>query len=189
MENLFLAVGLIDNVKMRMRSSFASVARLLDFGFRPVNDDCMHLSIQSLGRYEHISEGLIKRAMLIGSRVEAPAFPATFDRLQGFNGTYGRVIVLTSSRPADGFITLRKAVLAEMQLAGMEVPASLAFSPHVSLAYQRTRIPTIPVKSVTWVVHEIVLVRSFIGRSKHICLCRWPLWRPSVPEPSPSPLP
>jgi 2'-5' RNA ligase len=189
MENLFLAAHLIDNVKIQMRSAFDSVSRLLDTGFRPVTDDCMHLSIQSLGRYEHIAEGLIKRAMLIGSRVEAPAFPATFDRLQGFNGNYGRVIVLTSSRPADGFITLRKAVLAEMQLAGMEVPASLDFSPHVSLAYQRTRIPTIPVKSVTWVVHEIVLVRSFIGRGKHICLGRWPLWIPSAPQPSLSPLP
>jgi 2'-5' RNA ligase len=182
MENLFLAVNLIDNVKTRMRSAFDSVSRLLDTGFRPVTQDCMHLSIQSLGRYDRISEILIKRAKLIGSRVEVPAFPATFDRLQGFNGAYGRAVVLTSSRPADGFLTLRKAVLAEMQLAGMDVPPSLEFSPHVSLAYQRTRIPTIPVKSVTWTVHELVLVRSFVGRSKHVCLGRWPLWTPSSPS-------
>jgi RNA 2',3'-cyclic 3'-phosphodiesterase len=181
MENLFLAVNLIDNVKMRMRSSFASVSRLLDFGFRPVGDDCVHLSIQSLGRYERLPDVLIKHAMLIGSRVEVPAFPATFDRLQGFNGTYGRAVVLTSSRPADGFFTLRKAVFAEMQLAGMDVPSDLDFSPHVSLAYQRSRIPTIPVNPVTWIVHELVLVRSLIGRSKHICLGRWPLWMSSAP--------
>jgi 2'-5' RNA ligase len=178
MENLFLAVGLIDNVKMRMRSSFASVARLLDFGFRPVGDDCLHLSIQSLGRYDRVPDALIQRALLIGSRVEAPAFPATFDRLQGFTGTYARAIVLTSRRPADGFFTLRKAVFAEMQLAGMEVPPSLEFAPHVSLAYQRSRIPTIPVKPVTWIVHELILIRSLIGRGKHTCLGRWPLWMP-----------
>lgn len=178
MENLFLAVDLVDSVKVRMQSSFASVSRLLDFGFRPVAGECMHLSIQSLGRYDRISDTLIERAMLMGSRVEVPAFPATFDRLQGFNGTYGRAVVLTGSRPTDGFFTLRKAVFAEMQLAGMDVPPGLEFSPHVSLAYQRTRIPTIPVKSVTWIVHELVLIKSFIGRSKHIVLGRWPLWRP-----------
>ncbi len=180
MENLFLAVNLIDNVKTRMRSSFAAVSRLLDFGVRPVDDDCLHLSIQSLGRYDRVSDALIQRAMLIGSRVEAPAFPATFDRLQGFNGTYGRAVVLTSRQPADGFFTLRKAVFAEMQLAGMDVPPSLEFAPHVSLAYQRSRIPTIPVAPVTWIVHELVLIRSVIGRSRHICLGRWPLWVPSA---------
>lgn len=140
----------------------------------------MHLSIQSLGRYDRISDALIERALRMGSRVEVPEFLATFDRLQGFNGTHGRAVVLTSKRPADGFLTLRKAIWAEMQLAGMDVPPSLDFSPHVSLAYQQTRIPTIPVKSVTWMVHELVLIRSLIGRSKHICLGRWPLWAPSA---------
>jgi RNA 2',3'-cyclic 3'-phosphodiesterase len=180
MENLFLATDLNDSVKAQMRSARTSVSRLLDFGFRPIPDACMHLSIQSLGRYDRISDALIERAMLIGSRVEVPAFPATFDRLQGFNGTYGRAVVLTSKRPVDGFLTLRKAIWAEMQLAGMDVPPSLGFAPHVSLGYQQTRIPTIPVKSVTWIVHELVLIKSLIGRSKHICLGRWPLWAPSA---------
>lgn len=180
MENLFLAVHLIDNVKARMRSSFDSVSRLLDFGCRPVDDACLHLSIQSLGRYDRLSDTLIQRAILIGSRIEVPAFQATFDRLQGFNGTYGRAVVLTSSRPAEGFLTLRKAVFAEIQLAGMAVPPDLDFAPHVSLAYQRSRMPTIPVRPVTWIVHELVLIRSLIGRGKHLCLGRWPLWAPSA---------
>ena len=180
MENLFLAANLVDSVKARMRASYDSVSRLLDFGVRPVAGDCLHLSIQSLGRHDRIGDALVKRAMLIGSRVEVPAFPATFDRLQGFNGTYGRAIVLTSSRPAPGFFTLRKAIWAEMHLAGMDVPPNLDFAPHVSLAYQRSRIPTIPVKPVTWVVHELVLIRSLIGRSRHICLGRWPLWMPAT---------
>lgn len=180
MENLFFAASLIDNVKLQMRSTFGTASRLLDIGFRPVPDDCLHLSVQSLGRYDRMPDGLIKRAMLIGSRIEVPAFPATFDRLQGFNGAYGRAIVLTGGQAADGFLILRKAMFGEMQLAGMEVPPSLEFSPHVSMAYQRSRIPTIPVKPVTWMVHELVLIRSFIGRSKHICLGRWPLWTPSA---------
>jgi 2'-5' RNA ligase len=180
MENLFLAADLNDSVKARMRSIRASASRLLDFGFQPVPDDCLHLSIQSLGRYDRISDAQIEQARRMGSRVEVPAFVATFDRLQGFNGAHGRAVVLTGKRPADGFLTLRKAIWAEMQLAGMELPPSLGFSPHVSLAYQRTRIPTLPVKSVTWVVHELVLIKSLIGRSKHICLGRWPLWAPSV---------
>lgn len=144
MENLFLAADLNDSVKAQMRSVRASASRLLDFGFRPVPDDCMHLSIQSLGRYDRISDALIERALRMGSRVEVPAFLATFDRLQGFNGTHGRAVVLTSKRPADGFLTLRKAIWAEMQLAGMDVPPSLDFSPHVSLAYQQTRNPDDP---------------------------------------------
>lgn len=180
MENLFLAADLNDSVKAQMRSIRASASRLLDFGFRPVPDDCLHLSIQSLGRYDRISDALIERAMRMGSRVEVPAFQATFDRLQGFNGTYGRAVVLTSKRPADGFLTLRKAIWAEMQLANMDVPPSLGFAPHVSLAYQSTRIPTIPVRSVAWMVHELVLIRSLIGRGKHICLGRWPLWMPKA---------
>jgi 2'-5' RNA ligase len=161
-----------------MQSSFASVLRLLDFRVRPVAQGCMHLSIQCLAQLDRISDAQIKRAMLMGSRVEVPAFATTFDRLQGFNGKYGRAIVMTSSRPASGFFTLRKAVFGEMHLAGMEVPPSLDFAPHVSLAYQRSRIPTIPVKPVTWMVHELVLIRSLVGRSKHICLGRWPLWMP-----------
>lgn len=178
MENLFLAVGLVETVKERMQSSFASALRLLDFGVRPVAQGCMHLSIQCLAQLDRISDTQIKRALLIGSRVEVPAFAATFDRLQGFNGKYGRAVVMTSSRPARGFFTLRKAVFGEMHLAGMEVPPSLDFAPHVSLAYQRSRIPTIPVRPVTWMVHELVLIRSLVGRSKHICLGRWPLWMP-----------
>ena len=184
MENLFFASKPDETAAAQMARSWAT-ARSMHAGARPLARAYWHASVMSVGEYDQIPDWLIDLALRMGSRVEVPAFTASFDRLMGFGGRYGPTIVLGSERPAPGFLMMRRAICAEMQLADMDAPRSVAYVPHVTLGFHKTRIPAAPVNIVTWTVHELVLIKSLLGRSKHICLGRWPLW---VPAATPSPL-
>lgn len=55
-----------------------------------------------------------------------------------------------------------------------------AFSPHVTLAYRTG--PTASQHRVApfcWDVNEFVLIRSLIGRTRHLLVKTWPLNRPA----------
>jgi 2'-5' RNA ligase len=51
----------------------------------------------------------------------------------------------------------------------------LAFTPHVTLLYDRRCIDEQPIEPVGWTVREFALVLSLIGKTQHVPLGRWQL--------------
>jgi len=59
------------------------------------------------------------------------------------------------------------------RLLGERVASS--FTPHVTLLYDGRVVTERLVEPIRWTVREFVLVRSLLGKTRHIVIGRWPL--------------
>ncbi|MDB5472560.1 MAG: 2-5 ligase [Caulobacter sp.] len=51
--------------------------------------------------------------------------------------------------------------------------------PHITVAYSPDRIARQAIDPIGWRVDEVVLVRSFVGQTRHVVIHRQPLCRPN----------
>jgi 2'-5' RNA ligase len=54
------------------------------------------------------------------------------------------------------------------------------FNPHLTFLYGDQAIPEIAIAPVSWIVRELVLVRSLHGQSRHLVPGRFPLRRGAI---------
>ena len=95
------------------------------------------------------------------------AFEAATHR-EVLNARYG-----CRSSPEDGQVGRHLAVGEKAGLA--HTPHEL-YTPHLTLLYDPQQVPVRAVEPpLGWTAHDVVLVRSRIGRSSHEVLSRWPL--------------
>ena len=139
----------------------------LDGKPRPL--DHFHITVVHFGLYLELGDEGISRASracgAAAARIEP--FQAQLNQLKSFSARPGRAapLVLVNDRRHTG-----EAV--EMGLAEGKPPK---FTPHVTTAYSMRRIPPQPVGPISWKVTELVLIHSFVGRTKYEELGRWSL--------------
>ena len=56
---------------------------------------------------------------------------------------------------------------------GFPCGESAKFTPHVTLLYAEQGVADQSIEPVTWMVTELILVRSVLGQSRHFHLGRW----------------
>jgi RNA 2',3'-cyclic 3'-phosphodiesterase len=146
------------------------------FGFsgRPLATSRFHISLQDLGEYEGMPESVVAKASDAAAIVRAAPFAVMFDRVGSFSGRAGnRPLVLRGDDGVVGLTMLHQSLGSAMRTVGLK--ARLDFTPHVTLLYDDRRIDEQAIEPIIWTVHEFILVRSLIGRTKHIPLGRWQL--------------
>jgi 2'-5' RNA ligase len=87
-----------------------------------------------------------------------------------------RSTLLRASRPLAGALDAQAHVLGMLRHYGLDLPAGAAPTPHVTLGYgPRACAGVQPIDGISWLVDELVLVRSWRGRTWHEELGRWRL--------------
>ena len=147
--------------------------RRLAANVRPV--DLLHVSLVGLGDFTgQLPAGMIETAKAAACALRIAAFDVTFSRVAHFGGD---AIVLRACAGDEALMVLREALRQALWKAGVRLPekrARSSFSPHVTMAYGEW-VPEFPVDPISWTVREFVLIDSWIRRSKHVALGRWPL--------------
>lgn len=118
--------------------------------------------------------GVIETAKAAASSLRIAAFDVNFSRVAHFGGD---AIVLRTHADDEALVTLREALRQALWKAGVRLPdksAHKSLSPHVTMAYGDW-VPEFPVDPIPWTVSEFVLIDSWVKRSKHVALGRWPL--------------
>lgn len=135
--------------------------------------DRLHLSLAPAESRRGVRKGDVAAAIGAAAGVRSGRFAVTFDRICTFGGGVKRPVVLRCSEAIAGLNELRAKLHRELVKVGLRHgPAQ--FCPHVTLFWDRCRIPEAKLKEpIRWNVEEFVLVRSMIGRSRHIDLGRW----------------
>lgn len=150
-------------------------ARMLgkQMGFQrpPVRPDLLHITLNHLGDYPDLPQGLLAKARDAGSRLSAAPFNVTFDLAGGF----AQPFVLQGGEGLVELKAFQKALGQAMAWAGLGRWVEKSFTPHVTLFYGERGPEIAPVEPVTWTVHEVVLVHSLIGQTRHIPLAQWSL--------------
>jgi 2'-5' RNA ligase len=100
------------------------------------------------------------------------AFRLRFDEIV----TSARHTLLKASEPLAGAIECQAHVLEMVRHYGLDLPRRALPPPHVTLGYGHGETLGVrPIDGIGWLVDELVLVRSWHGRSWHEELGRWRL--------------
>ncbi len=148
----------------------------------PIKPQNLHVTLFYVDAWRGDPPGhLLGGALAAGAAVKAAPFRIAFDQTGSFAG---RDAHKSKSWPfvlfgeSGGAIqSLRRTVAAQMRRHGLgyAVKDVKAFTPHVTLWWDREIIEGRPVAPLGWTVRELVLVDSLVGLATHNHLARWPL--------------
>ncbi|AMP00915.1 ligT like Phosphoesterase family protein [Collimonas arenae] len=146
---------------------------------RLIGVDRVHVTLSHLGDYLELPQDVVATAMSAAANVRAEPFDVVFERVVSFHGrprNYPLVLV-GGDGDSDSNATLtafQRTLVKVLQKAGIR-SANSHYTPHITLLYNKYRVPPRVVESIRWTVQEFALVHSLLGRSRHVTLARWPL--------------
>lgn len=170
---LFFALWPADDVRRRLDASAASVEHAYSPGGRRLRSDRLHLTLQFVGDFAPLPEGLVEAASDAASRIECDAFVLTLDHAGSFRGS--RVWWLGCRECPTPLQALSDTLGRALIDAGVPIKPHPRFTPHVTIQ-RNVRKPLQPVviEPVEWRVSDFVLIDSR-NDAGYVHLGRWPL--------------
>jgi 2'-5' RNA ligase len=139
---------------------------------KPVETDRLHLTLFHLGDFvDHIPPSLIPAVQTAAASLRRTPLDVVFDRIGGTRGQF----LLRASDPLVALISFRNILGSALIKAGLGRRVGRPFTPHVTLSYDFSDAPEIPIEPIGWTVREFHLVESLLGRHRHIRLGGWAL--------------
>jgi 2'-5' RNA ligase len=141
---------------------------------RPISH--LHVSLLFLGHASDVPETVVETVGHICKAVTAVTSPfeIKFDRVLSFRGQPGNhpLVLVDGNHVNDGVRSLHGLLHAKF---AKYVSSTPKFLPHLTLLYDKHEITPKPIEPVSWLVKEVVLVRSEVGATKYHWLGRWVL--------------
>jgi 2'-5' RNA ligase len=142
----------------------------------PLEAERLHVTLYPLGTYRGLPHGIVAAAGEAAADVAIPPFDVAFDRAASFaGGSRNLALVLLGDDGVAGLRMLQQALGAAMEKIGLRRPRQPRYTPHMTLLYDDRRLAEQTVETIRWTVHEFVLVRSLLGRARHVRLGGWRL--------------
>lgn len=141
-------------------------------GLKLVSTARRHITLANLSAVDVPEDFRIQLAQWVMATVPPFAFHVVFDQLVAG----ARSALLKASQPLLGALEAQAHVLDMLRQYGLDLPGKAAPVPHVTLGYGTSEAGgTRPIDGISWLVDELVLVRSWHGRTWHEELGRWRL--------------
>jgi 2'-5' RNA ligase len=136
--------------------------------------DRLHVSLHWVG--DHVTPpAILEAAERAAAAIDMPCFRIAFDRVESFNGRRQIPIVLAGGEELIGLVMLR-----EMLADRLSHRVKRDFNPHLTFLYGDRAVPEIAIAPVSWIVRELVLVRSLHGQAHLLRLGRFPLRKGAI---------
>jgi 2'-5' RNA ligase len=135
------------------------------------------VTLQYFGAFAGLPRGLVATIEHVVDRIELHAFGIAFDHVASFDGGARRRpwVLLGPEQGLAHLHQLHAMLGAGLAAAGVRVEAHARFVPHLTLLYGDRELPPQAVDPIAWMVRELVLVDSLVGRGEHRVLRRWSL--------------
>ena len=168
-ERLYLAVFPDSAYAARFETFAAKHLAARRMKGRPVEASRLHLTLFHLGDYTELPPGLITRAAEALAHLDAEPFAIRFDQIGSFGneGGYGD-FVLTASHANESLRALHQQLAVHLNGAALNQHTKGSFTPHMTLAYNKPAVPFQAIEPVLWPAHEVVLIHSLLGKTRHI---------------------
>lgn len=155
------AIAIADDIKSRN----AVAGRL-----RP-----LHVSMFNPLAKEPLTNALVLDLKEALSTIRFEPFLLTLDQVVTFRNDKGWTIVLCCRERNDAIFELQQSIVQACQPPGIDLCSKQAFMPHMTLFYSRKAIGEHAVTdAVRWTVSEFWIIRSLVGKTRHVPLWRWP---------------
>ena len=121
------------------------------------------------------AEKTIDVASEAAAAAAAAPFRIAFNRAMRFGGGQNdRPFVLVGDDGVTGAAQFRQTLSFALRKADLG-RWSVAFTPHLTLLYDKVLPDDQDIEPIAWTAREFVLLRSVVGRTRHDVLGRWPL--------------
>ncbi|RUL71057.1 RNA 2',3'-cyclic phosphodiesterase [Dyella choica] len=143
---------------------------------KPVEASRLHVTLFHLGDYTELPPGLATQAADALTRLEVEPFSICFDQIGSFGNRHSHGdFVLTGSDGNETLRVLHRQLAVHLNAAALNQYTKGSFTPHMTLAYNKPAVPFQPIEPVVWPAHEVVLIHSQLGKTKHIRMADKPL--------------
>lgn len=143
---------------------------------KPLPTKRFHVTLHFLGDYAGLPPDVVAMASAAAATVSMPSFDLAFDRTMSFTGRPGnRPFVLVGGEGVAAVAAFQQALGAALEKTGLGGRVESRYTPHVTLLYNPQLVAGQAVEPIAWTAREFVLVRSLIGRTRHVPLARWSL--------------
>lgn len=142
---------------------------------RPLAPERFHITLHHLGDHAGMRRDIVAMASEAADTLTVPRFEVSFDRAGSFHNGGNNPLVLQGDEGLGALKRFQHELGLAMARAGAGRLVDKAFTPHVTLLYDRSLVAEGPVAPVTWTVGGFTLIHSLLGRTEHVPLARWTL--------------
>jgi 2'-5' RNA ligase len=169
---LFFGIWPDERTAESLRRLMARLRRDGVMSGRPVDTDRLHLTLHHLGDFaDQIPQSLLPAAQEAAATVRSEPFDVVFDHIGGTRDQF----LLQASDKLAALRDFRQALTNALVKAGLRRHIAMTFHPHVTLSYDFSNVPEMPIQPISWRVRDFVLIESLLGQHKHIRRGVWPL--------------
>jgi 2'-5' RNA ligase len=170
---LFFALMPDDAVAQRIEAAASRVAAEQHLHARMIRASRYHATLHFLGDHPMLREDIAKAAMAAAAKVQAQPFELVLDSAAAFHGREPPCVLRCSQVP-DGLQRLWNDLQQTLSLAGLGRHLSRQFTPHVTFAYSRGRLPEpMAIEPIRWRVEGFSLLHSVVGGGDYRILDAW----------------
>jgi 2'-5' RNA ligase len=175
-DTLFLAIKPDEEAVRRIYQLAEKIKHARGFEGDLIDRKRLHTTLFFLGPCEGFSEEMIARIHRAAVDLKAAPFEVTFDRTMSFlNRRDNYAFVLVGDAGVDRLRAFHRLLGVELTRNGLRRWVRTILTPHVTLLYDQRIVDEQPIEPISWMVREVLLVRSLYGQQKHINLARWQL--------------
>lgn len=142
---------------------------------KPFAPERFHATLAMAGDHAGLPDALVETVRSVGDAVHATPFEFVLDRVTTFPRARKQPCVLLAAQGSEAMQALHAALEAGLQRCGVIAAPERRFRPHLTLQYDDAGLPDASIAPIRWTVRSFVLMRSLLGRSRHVELARWPL--------------
>lgn len=137
--------------------------------------DRLHMTLCTFYEGKTLPAALIELAKRAGSAAKAKPFVVSLDTALSFdNKPLSRPLVLSGVRGTAELTNFRRLTLAgAMRDNSLGALLHDRFVPHMTVLYDDRLVRPEPVEPISWVAHELSLIHSHVGLTRHDVLARW----------------
>jgi 2'-5' RNA ligase len=142
---------------------------------RAIATERLHVTLIFLGDHVGVPQQIVALAAEAAAGVAMPPFDVELDRVASFPRRKNLPLVLLGSDGVAGLTAFRESLAAALKAVGLGHDRRPGYTPHLTLLRDDRCVAEQAIEPIGWTAGEFVLVRSLLGRSRHIPLARWPL--------------
>lgn len=132
--------------------------------------ELLHVTLLKLFDLHHAPADWLPRVIAALDTLDAPAFPLAFDRIEA-----RKAVTLRTRAPLAEARAFQAALVRHLLEQRAPLMLGTTPEPHLTINYRDDRQGTKKLEPIGWVVDEILLVESVVGKTTHIEHGRWPL--------------
>lgn len=130
----------------------------------------LHVTLVSLFDLHYAPPDWLPRVITALESFDGPAFPLTFDRIEN-----RKAVTLRTRDPLAQARAFQTALVRHLLEHKAPMMLGTTPEPHVTINYAGDRLRAAKIAPIGWIVDEILLVESVVGKATQVAHGRWPL--------------